>query len=261
VHALHAQRSAGTIVHLCSYRYFLLFSACHYHQLEGRPSRAPVPARLGDRGHRLRMHWSGQALDRLEMARFTRRYPQLLDPLLKQMLGMVAVRPPAGAGRVHALRRMTSRQSSGSATHPCKAWGPWRSEACDAPNAGQEGGRAIRPCARRPNDACRAPPGQAAAGPLARRQDFEAKLEAEEESASPPQPEAAPAGSPGLAPPSAGDQDDDEDAEQDDSAGSAAQAKWEVRWRDGQAMAGAPERVVCGSGTGGHAGDASLVIA
>ena len=34
----------------------------------------------------------GQALDRLEMARFTRRYPQLLDPLLKQMLGMVAVR-------------------------------------------------------------------------------------------------------------------------------------------------------------------------
>ena len=27
------------------------------------------------------------------MARFTRRYPQLLDPLLKQMLGMVAVRP------------------------------------------------------------------------------------------------------------------------------------------------------------------------
>ncbi|KAK9838520.1 hypothetical protein WJX81_004867 [Elliptochloris bilobata] len=31
-----------------------------------------------------------QALDRLEMARFTRRYPQLLDSLLKQMLGMVA---------------------------------------------------------------------------------------------------------------------------------------------------------------------------
>lgn len=37
---------------------------------------------------------SWQALDRLEMARFTRRYPQLLDPLLKQMLGMVAVRFP-----------------------------------------------------------------------------------------------------------------------------------------------------------------------
>jgi len=29
------------------------------------------------------------------MARFTRRYPQLLDPLLKQMLGMVSVRPGA----------------------------------------------------------------------------------------------------------------------------------------------------------------------
>lgn len=28
---------------------------------------------------------------RMEMARFTRRYPQLLDPLLKEMLGLVAV--------------------------------------------------------------------------------------------------------------------------------------------------------------------------
>lgn len=32
------------------------------------------------------------ALNRMEMPRFTRRYPQLLDPLLKQMLTLVHVR-------------------------------------------------------------------------------------------------------------------------------------------------------------------------
>lgn len=33
------------------------------------------------------------ALSKMEMPRFTRRYPQLLDPLLKQMLSLVHVRP------------------------------------------------------------------------------------------------------------------------------------------------------------------------
>lgn len=34
------------------------------------------------------------ALNKMEMPRFTRRYPQLLDPLLKQMLSLVHVRAP-----------------------------------------------------------------------------------------------------------------------------------------------------------------------
>ena len=60
------------------------------------------------------------------------------------------------------------------------------------------------------------------------RQDFEAKLEEEAKTASPPQPEPAQAGVPGMAPPSQGNQGDDEDGEQADSNAAAQQAKWEV---------------------------------
>lgn len=46
------------------------------------------------------------ALNKMEMPRFTRRYPQLLDPLLRQMLSLVHVRlswpPPSPPLSVHA---------------------------------------------------------------------------------------------------------------------------------------------------------------
>jgi hypothetical protein len=44
-------------------------------------------------------HPHQDALRQLEMARFTRRYPAVLDTLLKQMLGMVAVSGGGGGGR------------------------------------------------------------------------------------------------------------------------------------------------------------------
>ncbi len=48
------------------------------------------------------------------MARFTRRYPQLLDPLLKQMLGMVAVRSP----HAQAARMCCDRSPADKAQGP-----------------------------------------------------------------------------------------------------------------------------------------------
>ena len=176
------------------------------------------------------------------MARFTRRYPQLLDPLLKQMLGMVAVRPCGRRPRATCFA--AGRAQGRHKAMPSLVCGAWSSETGHVLVEARREAMPPRLCSQCRNDACIASSVQAAVRPLARRQDFEAKLEAEEETASPPQPEAAPAGTPGLAPPSAGDQDDDEDAEQDDSAGSAAQAKWEVRRRDGQWPEGPSARCI-----------------
>ena len=44
-------------------------------------------------------------LKRLEMARFTRRHPQLLGPLLKQFLQLVAVRGVTGGGAMRGEGR------------------------------------------------------------------------------------------------------------------------------------------------------------
>ena len=43
------------------------------------------------------------ALNKMEMPRFTRRYPQLLDPLLRQMLSLVHVRGCPGRPHVHPV--------------------------------------------------------------------------------------------------------------------------------------------------------------